>query len=182
MAARLKAGIVTASDASTFGKPIDGRSQLSTPLPIDFLGNLAVRFKVGESVQKLTAPENLRAAAFQIRAGVKSVDDIYLKNLVTLLQEEPDTGQLFINCLEHIKTTGLILTSWARFDYAGLSWGSRFDECEIFKFPAGGYMNGTAVIFPPLRDGDWEVTLNLEETAIKAFKEDETWRRFARME
>lgn len=171
MAARLKAGIITASDASTFGMPIDGRSQLSPPLPTDFLGNLAIRFKVGESVKKSTAPENLRAAAFQIRAGVKSVDDVYLKNLVTLLQEVPDTGKLFIDCLEHIKTTGLILTSWAK-----------FDECEIFKFPAGGYMNSIAVIFPPLRDGDWEVTLTLEETAIKAFKEDETWRRFARME
>ena len=43
-------------------------------------------------------------------------------------------------------------------------------------------MNGITAIFPPLRNGDWEVTLTLEETAMKAFKEDETWRRFARME
>ena len=133
-------------------------------------------------MQELIAPENLGAAAFQIRAGVKSVDDAYLKNFVTLLQEVPDMGQVFIDCLEHIKTTGLFLMSWARFDYAGLSWGSRFGECKIFRFPAGGYMNGIAVIFPLLRNGDREVTLTLEETAMKAFKEDETWRRFARME
>ncbi|KAK3171121.1 hypothetical protein OEA41_003205 [Lepraria neglecta] len=182
IAARLKASIITTTDASTFGMPIDGRSQLSPPLPADFLRNLAVCFKVGESVQELIPPENLGAAGFQIRSGVKSVDDAYLKNFVTLLQEVPDMGQVFIDCLEHIKTTGLFLTSWARFDYAGLSWGSRFGECEIFRFPAGGYMNGIAVIFPPLTNGDWEVTLTLEETAMKAFKEDETWRRFARME
>jgi len=43
-------------------------------------------------------------------------------------------------------------------------------------------MNGIAVIFPLLRNGDWEVTLTLEETAMKAFKEDEIWRRFAVVE
>ena len=111
MAARLKAGIITTSDASNFRMPIDGRAQLSPPLPADFLGNLAVYFKVGESVQELIAPENLGAAAFQIRAGVKSVDDTYLKTFVTLLQEVPDMGQVFIDFLKHIKTTGLFLTS-----------------------------------------------------------------------
>ena len=87
MAARLKAGIITTSAASNFGMSIDGRSQLSPPLPADFLGDLAVCFKVGESAQELIAPGNLGAAAFQIRSGVKSVDDAYLKNLSSSCRE-----------------------------------------------------------------------------------------------
>lgn len=40
-------------------------------------------------------------------------------------------------------------------------------------------MNGIAIVSPPLRNGDWEVSLTLEETAMEAFKEDKTWKRFA---
>ena len=139
MAARLKAGIITASHTSTFGMSIDGRSQLSPPLPADFLGNLAVCFKVDESVQKLIASEILGAAAFQIRGGVKSVDDTYLKNFIALLQELPDMGQLFIDCLENIKTTGLFLTSWARFDYAGLKWAANLESARSLGFQQAVY-------------------------------------------
>jgi hypothetical protein len=182
MAARLKVGAIAPSDTTTFGMPIDGRTQLFPPLPADFLGNLAVCFKIGESVQNLVAPEHLGAAAFQIHAGVKSVDDTYLKNFIALLQQVPDVGQVFIDCLENIKTTGLFLTSWTKFDYAALKWADRFGNCEVFRFPNGGYMNGIAIVFPPLRNGDWEVSLTLEETAMEAFKEDETWKRFASVE
>ncbi len=134
MAARLEVGAIAPSDTTTFGMPIDGRTQLSPPLPADFLGNLAVCFKIGESVQNLVAPERLGAAAFQIHAGVKSVDDTYLKNFIALLQQVPDVGQVFIDCLENIKTTGLFLTSWTKFDYAALKWGDRFGDCEVSKW------------------------------------------------
>lgn len=182
MAARLKVGTIAPSDTATFGMPIDGRPQLSPPLPADFLGNLAVCFKIGESVQHLIAPSNLGAAAFQIRAGVKSVNDTYLQNFIALLQHVPDVGQVFIDCLATIKTTGLFLTSWTKFDYAALEWGHAFGACEGFRFPDGGYMNGIGVIFPPLRNGDWEVSVTLEEGAMRALKEDGIWRRFASIE
>jgi len=68
-------------------------------------------------------PQNLGAAAFQVHAGIKSVDDTYLRKFIALLKEVPDVGQVFIDCLEHMKTTGLFLTPWAKFDYAGLNWG-----------------------------------------------------------
>jgi hypothetical protein len=164
MAARLKVGAIAPSDTPTFGMPIDGRTQLFLPLPADFLGNLAVCFKIGESVQTLVAPEHLGAAAFQIRAGVKSVDDTYLKDFIALLKQVPDVGQVFIDCLENIKTSGLFLMSWTKFDYAALKWGDRFGDCEVIRF---GYMNGIAIVSPPLRNEDWEVSLTLEETAMK---------------
>jgi len=63
----------------------------------------------------------------------------------------------------------------------GAELGGSYGECEVFRFLSGGYMNGIAVIFPLLKNGDWEVTLTLEETAMKAF-EDEIWRRFAVVE
>lgn len=85
MAARLKLGAIAPSDTTTFSMPIDGCTQLFPSLPSDFLGNLAVCFKIGESVQNLVAPERLGAAAFQIHAGVKSVDDTYLKFYIALL-------------------------------------------------------------------------------------------------
>lgn len=87
------------------------------------MGNFAVGFKLSESTQHLIAPENLGAAAFQVHAGIKSVDDTYLRKFIALLKEVPDIGQVFIDCLEHMKTTGLFLTPWAKFDYAGLNWG-----------------------------------------------------------
>ena len=151
MAARVAAGEISKSDSTTFGMPIDGRSQLSPPQPADFMGNNAIGFKIGESVEKLIAPESLGAAAFAIRTGVKSVDDSYLRNLITVLKEVPDYGQVFLDMLEFIKTTGLFLTSWAKFQYADLDFGKKFGKCEIFRFPSGGYMNGIAVIFPPLK-------------------------------
>jgi len=43
-------------------------------------------------------------------------------------------------------------------------------------------MNGIAIVFPPLRNEDLEVSLTLEETAMEAFKEHETWKRFASVE
>ncbi len=72
--------------------------------------------------------------------------------------------------------------SWTKFDYAALKWRDRFGDCEVFRFPNGGYMNGIAIVFPPLRNEDLEVSLTLEETAMEAFKEHETWKRFASVE
>ncbi|MCJ1473365.1 hypothetical protein MMC13_002016 [Lambiella insularis] len=182
MAARLQTGAIAASATTTFGMPIDGRSQLTPPLPADFLGNIAVCFKVGATVRELVAAESLGAAAFQIRAGVRSVDDAYLRTFIGLLQQVPDVGQVSIDCLEHIKSTGLFLTSWAKFDYSALQWGPGFGECEGFRFPSGGYVNGIAVVFPPLRNGDWEVTLTLEATEMEALRKDPIWMRFVSAE
>lgn len=84
--------------------------------------------------------------------------------------------------LEHIKTTGLFLTSWAKFPYTDLNFGEKFEKCEIFRFPAGGYMNGIVVVFPPLKNRDWEVMLTLEEKYIEAFKNDSLWKHYAQIQ
>jgi len=82
----------------------------------------------------------------------------------------------------------LFVTSWARFGYQGLEWGERFGggggsgRCEKFAFPSGGYMNGIAVVLPVLENGDWEVTLTLEEGCMREFRRDGMWKRFARVE
>jgi hypothetical protein len=178
MAARVAAGEISKHDETTFGMPIDGRSQLKPAQPPDYMGNNAIGFKVANTVESLIAPESLGTAAFAIRTGVKSVDNSYLRNLITLLNDVPDYGQVFLDMLEFIKTTGLFLTSWAKFPYAKLDFGEKFGKCEMFRFPAGGYMNGIAVIFPPLDDGGWEVTLTLEEKCMGAFKNDEVWKQY----
>ena len=79
MAARVVAGEISRADETTFGMPIDGRSQLKPAQPPDFLGNNAIGFKVAETVERLIAPQSLGAAAFAIRTGVKSVDDVTSK-------------------------------------------------------------------------------------------------------
>jgi hypothetical protein len=99
-----------------------------------------------------------------------------------VLNEVPDYGQVFLDMLEHIKTTGLFLTSWAKFLYADLDFGEKFGKCEIFRFPAGGYMDGIAVVLPPLTNGDWEVMLTLDEKCMVAFKNDVVWGQYAQME
>ena len=43
-------------------------------------------------------------------------------------------------------------------------------------------MNGIAVMCPPLGNGDWEVTLTLEEKCMEAFKEDGMRKQYAKME
>jgi len=63
-----------------------------------------------------------------------------------------------------------------------LDFGEKFGKCERFRFPAGGYMNGIAVMCPPLGNGDWEVTLTLEEKCMEAFKEDGMRKQYAKME
>lgn len=181
MAARVSAGKISRYDQTTFGMPIDGRSQLKPPQPLDFLGNNAIGFKVADTVERLIAPQNLGTAAFAIRTGVKSVDDSYIKDLISVLREVPDYGQVFLDMLEHIKTTGLFLTSWAKFPYADLDFGEKFGRCEMFRFPAGGYMNGIAVIFPPLKNGDWEITLTLEEKCMAAFESDSVWKQYTQI-
>jgi hypothetical protein len=182
MAARVAAGEISSHDETTFGMPIDGRSQLKPAQPPDFLGNNAIGFKVTDTVERLISPQGLGTAAFAIRTGVKSVDNSYLRNLITVLNEVSDYGQVFLDMLEHIKTTGLFLTSWAKFPYADLDFGEKFGKCEIFRFPAGGYMNGIAVVLPPLTNGDWEVMLTLEEKCVVAFKNDIVWGQYAQME
>ena len=189
MAARVAAGEISKDENTTFGMPIDGRSQLSPKQPVDWIGNNAIGFKVGETVARLiNAETGLGLAAFAIRAGVKSVDDTYIRTLISVLQSVPDYGQVFLDMLEFIKTTGLFVTSWARFGYQGLEWGERFGggggsgRCEKFAFPSGGYMNGIAVVLPVLENGDWEVTLTLEEGCMREFRRDGMWKRFARVE
>jgi len=181
MAARVAAGEISKHDETTFGMPIDGRSQLKPAQPPDYLGNNAIGFKIADTVETLIAPHNLGAAAFAIRTGVKSVNDSYIKNLITVLNQVPDYGQIFLDMLENIKTTGLFLTSWAKFSYADLDFGEKFGKCERFRFPAGGYMNGISVVFPPLKNGDWEVMLTLEEKCMGAFKNDSMWKQYAQM-
>ena len=99
-----------------------------------------------------------------------------------MLREVPDYGQVFLDMLEHIKTTGLFLTSWAKFPYADLGFGEKFGKCEIFRFPAKGYMNDIAVVFPPLEDGNREIMLTLEEKCMEAFKNDSVWKHHAQIE
>jgi len=182
MAARVATGEISQDDITTFGMPIDGRGQLRPKQPADFMGNNAIGFKVSETVSRLIAPESLGLAAFAIRAGVKSVDDAYIRTLIGVLKDVPDYGMVFLDMLEFIKTTGLFLTSWARFPYQGLHWGRGFGKCEGFRFPAGGYMNGIAVVFPEKENGDWEVTLTLEEKCMEAFRNDGMWKQYASME
>lgn len=43
---------------------------------------------------------------------------------------------------------------------------------RVFRFPAGVYMNGIAVVILPLKNGDWEVMLTLEEKCMGTFKSD----------
>jgi hypothetical protein len=178
MAARVAAGEISIHDLTTFGMPIDGRSRLKQPA--DYMGNNAIVFKVGETVERLIAPEYLGTAAYAIRAGVKAVDASYIRTLISILNDVPDYGQVFLDMLESIKTTGLFLTSWARFPYTNLDFG--FGKCEVFRFPSGGYMNGIAVVFPVLENGDWEVTLTLEEKCMVAFRADSIWQQYARIE
>jgi hypothetical protein len=76
----------------------------------------------------------------------------------------------------------LFLTSWAKFPYANLDFGEKFGKCEAFRFPAGGYMNGIAVVLPPLDDGGWEISLTLEEKCMRAFKTDAVWLQYAQID
>ena len=99
-----------------------------------------------------------------------------------MLNQVPDYGQVFLDMLENVKTTGLFLTSWAKFSYADLDFGEKFGKCEMFRFPAGGYMNGIAVIFPRLKNGDWEVMLTLEEKCMEASKNDSLWKQYSQTE
>jgi hypothetical protein len=182
MAARVAAGEISRNEETTFGMPIDGRSQLKPAQPPDFMGNNAIGFKVTETVERLVAPEGLGIAASTIRTGVKSVDNSYLRNLIAVLKEVPDYGQVFLDMLGSIKTTGLFLTSWAKFPYANLDFGEKFGKCEAFRFPAGGYMNGIAVVLPPLDDGGWGVSLTLEEKCMRVFKTDAVWLQYAQID
>lgn len=182
MATRVSAGEISKHDETTSGMPIDGRSQLKPTQPPEFLGNNAIGFKVADSVENLIAPRSLRIAAFTIRTGVKSVDDSYIRNLITVLKEVPDYGQVLLSMLEHNNTTGLFLTSWAKFPYADLDFVEKFGRCDKFVFPAGGYMNGIGVILPPLPSGHWEIMLTLEEKCMAAFKADPVWKQYAQIE
>jgi hypothetical protein len=168
----LAVGEIGKHSETTFRMPIDGRSQLKPAQPPDYVGNNAIGFKVTEAIERLIAPEGLGAAAFAIRTGFKSVDNTYLRTLIAELKVVPDYGQVFLDMPEFIKTTGLFLTSWAKFPYANLDFGEKFGKCEAFRFPGGGYMNGIAFVLPPLDDGGWEIFLTLEEKCMRAFKTD----------
>jgi hypothetical protein len=182
MAARVTGGEINTHDETTFKMPIEGRSQLKPAQPPDYMGNNAIGFKVANTVESLIAPESLGTAAFAIQTGLKSVNNSCLRNLITSLNDVPDYGQVFLDMLEFIKTTGLFLTSWAKVPCAKLDFEEKFRKCKMFRFPAGGYMNGIAVIFPPLDDGVWEVTLTLEENCMGAFKNDSVWKQYMQEE
>jgi len=117
------AGEISRHDEITYGMPVDGRSQLEPPQSSDFLGNNAIGYKTADTVERLTAPHSLGAAAFAIRTAVESVDGSYIKNLITVLDQVPNYGQVFLDMLGNLKTTGLFLTSLVKLSYADLDSG-----------------------------------------------------------
>ncbi|KAI1319654.1 transferase family-domain-containing protein [Xylariaceae sp. FL0255] len=176
---------------STLSFPVQFRSALRPPLPLEFLGaaflmtNAIVSHENLDAISQSRAPASadlvnsaLGKVALEIRRSIQKVDDQAVHAVLAFLKAhgpQDFEGPLILGPPR--KTPGgsnASVVSWAEQGVYELDWGQCMSQCEAVRLPKMGYKRDPIVLprVPPKKgvegdEGGFEVIVSFEEKMMQ---------------
>ena len=161
----------------------DLRQRLQPPLLVDYLGNAAQLIRMtAPSTTFLSAQSSIERiiseVAVLVRKTTQRVDDAHIRDLIAMIQKQPDIGRLTTSW--DINSSSRVI-SWANKNFFDLDWGTDIGVCGAFRVPTSTMLaEGDAHILPRRGDGwDCEVLISLDQGHVELFRRHALIEKFA---
>lgn len=182
MAARLRAGKITADSTVGFGLAVDLRRILPPrDSEVPYLGNALSAIQANLPLADLMSPNGIQIGAGKIRECISKIDSSEIQTIIDVYTAAPDLRFVQGRGIGELGTTFTYTTSWHRFSPSALKWGPLMGEYIGCRLPNGGRPDGFSVLLPHGKDKAFVAAVVLEEKAMKAFEEDEVWKEYAEL-
>ncbi|KAJ5731189.1 uncharacterized protein N7483_005697 [Penicillium malachiteum] len=165
---------------SEFALAIDARTRMKPALHEDTIGSFTTWILATAPIRKILGDFNLADLALIIRKTVLTADDRFIDNLMTLVENLDDIGQLILSPFVDCPGLHVCQTTWAHSQFASLDWGSKLGHrLDALRVPVNGLVNGMQLVLPMLPDGGMEVLIGVEEHNLDRLLNEPGLREFA---
>jgi enoyl-CoA hydratase/carnithine racemase len=183
MIARHRAGILDTNALTHVAQPLDCRAHLKIPMP--YFGNVIYMAQSSVPLSKLMDRESgLATAARALRAEIKAMTGTKFRDLIGYAERTELEAHTRLKIIEHMSTSGIILTSLYKMDLHAMDFGPLFGDGYIkaLRLPARGTQAGAVIVLPKVPDGSCEFMVTEQESTIKCLMEDPFFSRFTQLE
>ncbi|KAL9563846.1 hypothetical protein ACKAV7_012018 [Fusarium commune] len=125
---------------------------------------------------------SLADLAIMVRRATDKAKDVYLDELITIIDELEDMSCLVPTCLLDTPGNHMVMTSWRDFPFYDLEWGPAFgNNIRALRAPSCGLTHGVQVILPDPKKGGSEVWVGVEDSSMERLANDPIWKRYAEL-
>ncbi|KAK0388794.1 hypothetical protein NLU13_5037 [Sarocladium strictum] len=178
-AVRVREGRVAKDESVELHRAVDSRSVLNPPVEEGYLGHLvalaATKWKTAEEL----AGSSLADVAVDSRDSLKSVDDHYVRSLVTLINSTEDKTTIFYGAT--VKPgRDFICSSWAQLHWLNTcDFGKGLGAPDFVRRARLSPVPDLTYIMPKNRNGDMFLATSLFHEDFVGLANDEEWRKVA---
>ena len=159
--------------------PVNVRRKMVPPLPEGYIGNAVVDAKTDKSMAELAvwSISQLAHTAFAIRQAIASVNDKYVRALISAIDELDDISNVRANH-ERYLNDDVVITSWLHLGLCDMDWGGMLGMIED-STPRWDGIDGICCILPRRRDGSVKLMIGLELGCMEKLESDKEFQRYA---
>lgn len=155
--------------------PVNVRGLLSPPLSANYLGAafcIVTAYsskqdlrRAASSINRAECAQNLAKVAVEVRRAIKTVSKAKVLEMLGYLSAAQDITGIQLGP----EAADISIVSWADQGIYEADWGSVIGFCEAVRLPRFKSKR-YPIILPRLQNGDMEVILSLEASAMRLFK------------
>ena len=164
---------------SRLGVPVNVRRRMVPPLPLGYIGNAVVDATAQQPMAELAiwSIPQLAHTAYSIRQAIASVNDRYVRALISAIDDLEDVSSVKANHRNYLGND-LVITSWLELGLCELDWGGKVGMIAE-RTPKYDGFDGLCIILPRRRDGSVKVMVGLEVGCTERLECDKAFRRYA---
>ncbi|KAI9642574.1 Acyltransferase boa11 [Ciborinia camelliae] len=152
----------------------DGRTVLDPPLPKEFMGNSALGFPITLDIH----PQSAFEAALAISEARSDFTDKHMRDIIGFLD---GLGDITEERVSYAKTLNpiLVISNLKDMGYYEQDWGGNLGFQDALRM-ANPFLDciPRVVPMPAQRDGNVDLIVWIEKSAVKRLREDEDWSRW----
>lgn len=172
LTARVDHGLMTADQSARCGRAINCRDQLG--LPPQHLGTAVTHINTDD----IHPGHSLTFIAAALRKAVNTVDSLYSRSMITLLNNAEDKTTIFYGARTR---AGLDVefSSWAKLPLSTLDFGPILGIPAFVRRPRLTELRDINFIMPLTKDGHMDLGVCLSDDDASALASDQGWREVA---
>nr|WMY26075.1 AzoD [Aspergillus insulicola] len=179
---QLRDNSVCSNTPTTLWMPVNIRGRLRPAIPESYMGNAAISLQcTHQNLDHFTSPEEnltgesdklvmlLCRLSQEIRAGIHSMDDEYVRALLFFIINNPAT-------LPPMGVTDVCVSSWRNIDIYGAEFGEGIGRPLRMRY-VDAVGDGVIFIMPQRQDkaSPWEINVSLKDETMKVLSTDPLW-------
>lgn len=162
---------------SSLRRAVNGRKFVRPAVPDGYMGACVVDAFSTLSISDLVQNFHISDIALLLRKKLNQIDDSRLRSYVSLLNSEPDKGNITFALSS--PETDVLISSWASWPVYPSDFGGHLGKPEFARRPTFGPSVGLIYMMPRNLEGDIDVAICLKKDDLERLKDDPVWRTYA---